>query len=137
MTAFPNCFCPSPSPTVLRFLFIASCSLNLIQYTVRYWHERQSLPNWLAIIFHLFWHPFFFFFLSLLALMAVCFYPLFFLLSPSLKFDILSDICPLVTHAPPCSWSRLGQIHLKVSSVCVCVCSTLLLSVGWKCAPQE
>lgn len=82
--------------------------------------------------------PFFsFLFLSLLALMAVCFYPLFFLLSPSLKFDILSDICPLVTHAPPCSWSRLGQIHLKVSSVCVCVCSTLLLSVGWKCAPQE
>lgn len=63
MTAFPNCFCPSPSPTVLRFLFIASCSLNLIQYTVRYWHERQSLPNWLAIIFHLFWHPFFFFFI--------------------------------------------------------------------------
>lgn len=69
-------------------------------------------------------------FLSLLLLIGVFFYPSHSPRSPTLKFDILPDVCHLVTHAPPCCWIRFGQTHLKVSCVYVCMCSTLLLSSG-------
>ena len=100
-----------------------SHSFNLIQYDVFYWHECHISSNAKLVCNHIpsILSPIFFF-NPLFPLMTVCSYPLLFPCLPPLKFDILPDFCHLVTHAPPRSWIRFGQIHLKVSNVYVCVC---------------